>query len=320
MAGCRPSRYPRLMVIYRESRRTRGRLVIALLVALAMLVTQHAASDAQATDCLAYDSQIWAQSVFETDPAFYGALDPDANGFACEHLPPGAAPAWWTSRVPANAEPASLVGVTDGDTLRVEIGGQIEPVRLILIDAPETSDPNRPPECFGQEATANLDWLLSLGGTLYLEPDVTNRDRYARLLRYAWLDFGNGEVYLINEAMVRSGYAAFATFPPDLKYVEQMQTAGRFAREYGYGLWSGCQTDEAGDTEELGTARGIVSNPAPAPAPISAAGCDPAYPDVCIASPPPDLDCGDVPHRRFFIVPPDPHGFDGDFDGIGCER
>ena len=47
--------------------------------------------------------------------------------------------------------------------------------------------------------------------------------------------------------------------------------------------------------------------------------CDPSYPDVCIPSPPPDLDCGDIPHRNFEVLQPDPHGFDGNYDGIGCE-
>lgn len=48
--------------------------------------------------------------------------------------------------------------------------------------------------------------------------------------------------------------------------------------------------------------------------------CDPAYPDVCISPSPPDLDCGDIIYRRFKVLPPDPHGFDGDNDGVGCER
>ncbi len=47
--------------------------------------------------------------------------------------------------------------------------------------------------------------------------------------------------------------------------------------------------------------------------------CDPSYPTVCIPPPPPDLDCGDVPYRNFKVLPPDPHHFDGDHDGIGCE-
>jgi hypothetical protein len=47
--------------------------------------------------------------------------------------------------------------------------------------------------------------------------------------------------------------------------------------------------------------------------------CDPAYPTVCIPPPPPDLDCADIPYRNFTVLPPDPHLFDGDHDGIGCE-
>ena len=47
--------------------------------------------------------------------------------------------------------------------------------------------------------------------------------------------------------------------------------------------------------------------------------CDPSYPDFCIPTSPPDLDCGDIPQKRFTVLPPDPHRFDGDKDGIGCE-
>lgn len=60
--------------------------------------------------------------------------------------------------------------------------------------------------------------------------------------------------------------------------------------------------------------------PTAAPAPTKAAGnCSPAYPGVCIPPPPPDLDCKDVPFRRFKVLAPDPHRFDSDKDGIGCE-
>ncbi len=47
--------------------------------------------------------------------------------------------------------------------------------------------------------------------------------------------------------------------------------------------------------------------------------CDPSYPDVCIPSAPPDLDCGDISFRDFTVLQPDPHRFDGNYDGIGCE-
>lgn len=53
--------------------------------------------------------------------------------------------------------------------------------------------------------------------------------------------------------------------------------------------------------------------------PPPAANCDPSYPTVCIPPPPPDLDCGDVPYRNFTVLQPDPHRFDGNKDGVGCE-
>jgi micrococcal nuclease len=56
------------------------------------------------------------------------------------------------------------------------------------------------------------------------------------------------------------------------------------------------------------------------PHPGNSKQCDTSYPDVCIPSPPPDLDCPDIPYRRFRVVGSDPHGFDRDRDGIGCER
>ena len=46
--------------------------------------------------------------------------------------------------------------------------------------------------------------------------------------------------------------------------------------------------------------------------------CDPSYPDACISPPPPDLDCDNISARNFRVLPPDPHRFDDDNDGIGC--
>lgn len=57
----------------------------------------------------------------------------------------------------------------------------------------------------------------------------------------------------------------------------------------------------------------------------STQNCDPAYPKdlagnkICIPSPPPDLDCKDISYRQFVVLKPDPHNFDSDKDGIGCE-
>lgn len=63
-----------------------------------------------------------------------------------------------------------------------------------------------------------------------------------------------------------------------------------------------------------------ISSPEPTPTATQTGNCSPAYPDVCIPPPPPDLNCKDVPYKRFRVLPPDPHGFDGNQDGIGCEK
>lgn len=66
-----------------------------------------------------------------------------------------------------------------------------------------------------------------------------------------------------------------------------------------------------------------TAKPTKTPRPTATAtrvdNCHPSYPDHCIPPPPPDLDCGDIPWRNFTVLPPDPHGFDGNHDGIGCE-
>lgn len=65
-----------------------------------------------------------------------------------------------------------------------------------------------------------------------------------------------------------------------------------------------------------------TATPVPPPTPTQppAANCDPSYPSVCIPPAPPDLDCGDVPYINFSVVGSDPHRFDRDHDGIGCEK
>ena len=68
------------------------------------------------------------------------------------------------------------------------------------------------------------------------------------------------------------------------------------------------------------TTQAPVTTVAPINPIVGPTNCDPSYPDVCIPPAPPDLDCGEISHRRFRVLPPDPHGFDGnDNDGLGCE-
>jgi hypothetical protein len=59
---------------------------------------------------------------------------------------------------------------------------------------------------------------------------------------------------------------------------------------------------------------------APAPTQQANNNCSAAYPSVCIPPAPPDLNCPDIPYRNFTVLPPDPHGFDRNNDGVGCEN
>lgn len=123
--------------------------------------------------------------------------------------------------------------MVDGDTIRVRIDGVEERVRYIGIDTPELSHPTLGVEPFGPEAAAYNEELVD-GRLLCLETDVSDRDRFGRLLRYAWLEDGT----MVNELLVAAGMARVATFPPDVKYIESLFVpAQRDAAEARRGLW-----------------------------------------------------------------------------------
>lgn len=133
-------------------------------------------------------------------------------------------------------ESAQVIRVIDGDTLRVQVAGQEETVRLVGIDTPETVDPRREVECFGQEATQAMTSLVS-GQSVRLERDVTqqNRDRYGRLLRFVFLSDGRdvGLELISAGAAQESLYSDTAHAYHDL-YVQAQQDAQSNER----GLWA----------------------------------------------------------------------------------
>ncbi len=128
-------------------------------------------------------------------------------------------------------EHAIVRSVMDGDTIEVEMNGRTERVRYIGIDTPETVHPSKPVQCFGKEASAKNKALV-LGKEIVLMSDVTNRDKYGRLLRYVYLD-GT----LINEQLVREGYAYAYRYPPDTHFDARFTAAEQKARAQGAGLW-----------------------------------------------------------------------------------
>jgi len=125
-----------------------------------------------------------------------------------------------------------VLKVVDGDTIKLESG---EVVRYVGIDTPETVHPSEPVQCFGKEASDKNRELVE-GKLVKLEKDITDKDKYGRLLRYVWI----GDLF-VNDYLVREGYAYIYTYPPDVKYSEQFVQAQREARENNRGLWNACK-------------------------------------------------------------------------------
>lgn len=130
--------------------------------------------------------------------------------------------------------------IVDGDTI-VLAGGQ--KLRYIGIDTPETVDPRRAVGCFGKEAS-NENKKLVAGKYVKLERDVSDTDKYGRLLRYVWVfdtPDATGSGIFVNEYLVKEGYARAATYPPDVKYADYFASLQDEARTENRGLWSACR-------------------------------------------------------------------------------
>ena len=123
--------------------------------------------------------------------------------------------------------------VIDGDTIEIE---GVMKVRYIGIDTPETSHPTKGVQCFGRQATEKNRQLVE-GKKVILEKDISETDKYGRLLRYIWI----GD-QLVNEILVKEGFAFSSSYPPDIKYQEKFRQAEIQARESNKGLWGQCGT------------------------------------------------------------------------------
>lgn len=132
-------------------------------------------------------------------------------------------------------ERVQVVKVVDGDTIDVLMQGVTERVRLIGIDTPESVKVGSPVECFAKEASAKTKQLLE-GKMISMQKDVSERDKYGRLLRYVLLDG-----VFINRLLVREGYAQVLTYPPDVAYNGELLEAQQLARDEKLGLWSACE-------------------------------------------------------------------------------
>ena len=132
--------------------------------------------------------------------------------------------------LPAGSGLAQVTNVIDGDTIDVRFNDRLYRVRYIGIDTPETG------KDLWDLATARNRALVT-GKTVQLELDVSETDRYGRLLRYVYLPDGS----LVNEILVREGLARVMPYPPDTAQDKRLQAAEAWARDRKLGIWADSQ-------------------------------------------------------------------------------
>lgn len=123
--------------------------------------------------------------------------------------------------------------VVDGDTIIVDFNGKEERVRLIGVDTPESVHPDKSKNVPEGEIASKFTKEKIEGKEVALEFDVQERDHYGRLLAYVW--FGGT---MFNKTLLQEGYAQIATYPPNVKYVDDFTKIQEEARENNKGLWS----------------------------------------------------------------------------------
>ena len=158
-------------------------------------------------------------------------------------------------------EVATVSRIVDGDTIRVVLDGRDVPLRYIGIDTPEPDSDDPLVKSMADAATAANAALVE-GRQVVLARDVSETDRFGRLLRYVWLETGDGWM-LINERLVELGFAQASSYAPDVSMDDVFRAAETSARAGGVGLWAPVPTPTPKPTPTP------VPTPAPTPAPFT---------------------------------------------------
>jgi len=209
----------------------------------------------------------------------------------------------------ASASAAEVTRFTDGDTLVISTG---EKVRLLQIDTPELS----PAECYGPEAVKALVRIIGKS-PIGLESDSASNDvdQFGRILRYVNVGKVN-----VNIKMVEIGAATPYFHKGEKgKYSAQLLKAAQNAKAKKLGLWKLCPKTKLNPSK--------LADTGPVPTTISSTPksnnkCDSNY-QGCIPQYPPDLDCTEIKKMGLApirVIGVDVHRFDGDGDGIGCDK
>lgn len=202
---------------------------------------------------------------------------------------------------------ATVIEIVDGDTIKVKIDGKEETVRLLLVDTPETKDPNEPVQPFGPEASQFAKETLPAGKEVKLEYDGPERDKYDRLLAYLWVGDKIFNQMLIEEGLARVAYI----YDPPYTHYDVFVEAEEKAKAAKKGIWSidGYVTAD-GFREEVAVA---AEEPEPEPEPEPAQQQTDVYYARCSdarAAGAAPLYEGDPGYRP---------ALDRDGDGVACE-
>lgn len=132
-------------------------------------------------------------------------------------------------------EAFELQEVIDGDTIRIKYNGSSEKVRFLLVDTPETNHETLGEQPYGPEAKAFMKELLAGQKTVYLEFDVSYRDKYKRLLAYIYTKDGIS----LQEELLKNGLARVAyIYAPNTKHVDWFKDIQKTAQQSAVGIWS----------------------------------------------------------------------------------
>jgi len=219
-------------------------------------------------------------SNFKVIPPDPHGFDGDRDGIGCEVG--STQPSYPSQDCSGNAR--CIVGkvtqVIDGDTIKVDE----QSIRFALAFAPELN------EFGGDTAKEFIEEICPVGSIATVDEDDGQTE--GSLGRIVGVIYCNG--VNLNEELVDSGLGYLST-----EFCDRSEFSS-----HAWAIKHGC----------------MISSQSSEPVqPTQENNCDPSYPTVCIPPYPPDLDCGEIGYSNFKVLQPDPHRFDGDKDGIGCE-
>lgn len=141
-------------------------------------------------------------------------------------------------------EKATVTRVVDGDTIEANVNGKKEVIRMLLVDTPEMKHPNKDIEYFAKASSNFTKKRLPTGKEILLEKDISDKDKYGRLLRYIWLRIPQNlskielQNKCFNAMLLKEGYGTIEIIKPDVKYEKVFKELERESISNNEGVWN----------------------------------------------------------------------------------